>query len=185
MDRRPLLALATLALAAPACAQFGGAEDRFNLGARIGVYLPTDSAIRDAFGNSIVTYGIGSVGGRRPTPGKITPEVDFISASRNGNRLFIGSLTFGYEYHFSKQLEQTTIPYARVFGGAAYFDYGINTSANTRVSARKVGLNYGAEVGLLFVNRVRLAARYNAFTEQDGFNFNGVVLTATANLFRF
>jgi hypothetical protein len=182
MDRRLLLVLASLALATTASAQ--SEDPRFYLGAQVGVYLPSDSLIRDQLGESIITFGFGNVGDRRPSPGKFTPEINFLTADRNGSRLFAGSLSYGYEHQFSRQLQATTVPYARVFGGATYFDYAINTPSGRR-DGRRVGLNYGAEVGLLFVNRLRLAARYNFFNEQDDLNFSGFVLSATVNLIGF
>ena len=185
MDRRSLVALtalATVALAAPAQAQFDQ-EEKAGLGVKVGVYMPTDSLIRDAFGKSIINYGLGGVAPRRPTAGTLTPELDFISADKNGNRLFIGSFSYGYEHHFVNDDQARTVPYARVFGGVAYFDYGINT-LNGRRSSKRVGANYGAEVGIVLSGRIRLAARYNAFTEQEGFNFNGFNLSATVNLIR-
>jgi hypothetical protein len=177
-----LTALATVALAAPAHAQYND-DNRVGLGVRAGIFMPTDSFIRDSFGDSIFTFGIGGVNAR-PSAGSLTPEIDFITADKNGNRLFIGSLTYGYEFHFGDDRQATTVPYARVFGGAAYFDYGINTAGGRR-SSQRVGLNYGAELGVVFNNRIRLAARYNGFSEQDGFNFNGFNLSATVNLLRF
>jgi hypothetical protein len=186
MDRRLLVALtafSAIALATPAQAQFQKSEGGVGLGVKAGIYMPTDKFIRDSFGNSILNYGIGSVAPNRPTSGTLTPELDFISADKNGNRLFIGSLTYGYEYHFSKDDQATTVPYARLFAGGAYFDYGVNT-VNGRQSSKRIGLNYGAELGVVFAGKVRLAARYNAFNEQDGFNFSGFNLSATVNLIK-
>lgn len=183
MDRRPIVALAALALAVPAQAQFNNRDESVSLGAKVGVYMPSDRFIRDSFGDSIISYGLGSVAPNRPTSGKLTPELDFISANKNGNKLFVGTFSYGYEYHFSKDDQATTVPYARLFGGAAYFDYGVDTLGG-RKSAKRIGLNYGAELGVVFAGRVRLAARYNAFNEQDGLDFSGFNLSATVNIFK-
>lgn len=186
MDRRPVVALsafAALALAAPAHAQFNDREEGVSLGGKIGVYMPSNGLIRDSFGNSVISYGLGSVARNRPTSGKLTPELDFVSASKNGNKLFVGSFTYGYEYHFSKDDQATTVPYARLFAGGAYFDYGVDTVGG-RKSGKKIGINYGAELGLVFAGRVRLAARYNAFNKQDDLDFSGFNLSATVNIFK-
>ena len=185
MDRRPLAALtvlATLALAAPASAQFGDDDEKPSVGVKAGIFMPSDKFIQDVFGKSILTYGLGSVAPHRPTAGTLTPELDFVSASKDGNKLFIGSFTYGYEYHFADD-KSNTVPYARVFGGASYFDYGINT-VNGRQASKRIGTNFGGEVGIVLGGRLRIAPRYNAYNKQDDFNFNGFNLSATLNILK-
>lgn len=182
MDRRLLLLTAALGVSASAAAQYEDAKSY--LGGQVGVYLPSDSLIRDRLGNSTVSFGLGNVGSSIADAKKLNSTFDFITASKGDNKLFVGSLSLGLEKRLDKQLYSSTIPYVKVFGGPSYFDYGIETTSG-RKSGKKFGLNYGAEVGLLFVNRVKLAARYNAFSKQDGLDFSGFVLSATFNVLGF
>jgi len=184
MNRKPMIALvpmAALALAGTANAQYS--KDDLNFGGSVGFYLPTSSTIPDAFGSTVINYGIGPVGNKRPSSGSVTPSLELLSANKNGNKLFIGTFTYGYEKHLADD-RSMTIPYIRVFGGLSYFDFGIDTTSG-RESAKKVGYTTGAEVGLVLANRVRLAARYNFYTKENDFDFNGVSLSATYALFKF
>jgi hypothetical protein len=183
MNRKPLIALvpmATLALAGAAHAQYN--QQDLNFGGSVGFYMPTNSVIKDAFGKSVINYGIGPVGTNRPTSGSISPSLQFISANKNGNKLFIGTFTYGYEKHLADD-KSMTVPYIRGFGGLSYFDFGIGPTA-TRVSDKKFGYTGGAEVGLVFARRIRLSAQYNFFSKVDGFDFNGLTLSATYALFK-
>jgi hypothetical protein len=119
---------------------------------------------------------------RRPSSGSLTPSLELLAANKNGNRLFIGTLTYGYERHLTAE-NSVTVPYVRVFAGGAYFDYGIDQIGG-RKSAKRFGTTGGAEVGVVFANRLRLAAKYNVFSKQDGFDFNGFSLSATYSLFK-
>lgn len=177
MKNKPLIAFAALATLAPAA--HAQQTSNLNFGGSVGVYMPTNSRVKDAFGSSVFNIGIGPVGSNRPSSGSLTPSIDFLSASNDGNRLFIGTLTYGYERHLAEGL---TVPYVRVFGGGAYFDYGIDQPGG-RESAKRIGGVAGAEIGLVFAQRLRVAARYNFYTKQD-FDFNGLTLTATYALFK-
>jgi len=185
MNRKPLIALtalATLALAAPASAQYGDDRAPLNFGGQLGVYLPTSGAVRDAFGSSVLNVGLSPVSTRRQGGNGLRPELNFITASKNGNRLFIGTLTLGIERQFGEP-GSNSVPYARAFGGLSYIDFGINTGAG-RVSDRKFGTTFGGEVGIVLYDRLRLAARYNVFSKASGFDFSGFSLSATYSLFR-
>lgn len=181
MNRKPMIALVPLAALAFAGSAQAQSQEKLNVGGQVGVYMPTSGRIRDAFGDSVLNYGISPFSnGQNKSSG--SPNLEFLSANKNGNRLFIGSLTYGYERKFSTV--GTSTPYARVFAGVAYFDYGIDQIGG-RESGKRFGWTSGAEVGLLFVDRLRLSAKYNFYNKVDGFDFNGLTLSATLSLFKF
>lgn len=179
MYRRLLIVSAALGVAAAANAQ--NSDPKTYLGGTVGVYMPTNSLIKERLGNSTVTFGLGNVGDMPADARKIASDFDFISASKDGNRLFIGSLTFGYTRRLGSSLYSTTVPYVKLFAGPSYFDYAVDTVGG-RTSGKRFGLNYGAEAGLLFVNRVKLSARYMGLSEQKGLDFSGFILSATVNI---
>lgn len=183
MNRKPLIAVTALALTSMGTFAQAQSDYGINLGAQVGVYMPTNGAIRDAFGSSVLNFGLGPVGDpRRPGSGSVTPGLEFLTANKNGNRLFIGTFTYGYEKHFGDE-NAKTVPYARVFAGGAYFDYGI-TEISGRKSAKRFGATGGAEVGVVLASRLKLSAKYNLFSKQDGFDFNGLTLSATFSVFK-
>ncbi|AIE83372.1 outer membrane beta-barrel protein [Fimbriimonas ginsengisoli] len=182
MNVKPLIAVIALAAISAAHAQDQQSLG-VNIGGQVGVYMPTSSAVRDAFGKSVLNLGLGPVGGtNRPSSGSLTPSLELLSANKNGNRLFIGTFTYGYEKHLAPD-ESTTVPYVRVFGGGAYFDYGI-TQVGVRNSAKKFSTTGGVEAGIVFANRLKLSAKYNVYPKQDGFDFSGFSLSATYSLFK-
>lgn len=179
MMRRLLIVSAALGVTAAAHAQYS--DPKTYLGGSVGIYMPTNSMIRDRLGNSTVTFGLGNVGDLPNEAKRIASDFDFITASKDGNRLFVGSLTFGYTRRLGSSLYKTTVPYVKLFAGPSYFDYAVDTTGG-RLSGKKIGLNYGAEAGLLFVNRVKLSARYMGLSEQKGLDFSGFILSATVNI---
>lgn len=187
MDRRvslPLFVLSAALMSTAANAQISGYAEQqgVQLGGSLGAYLPQDSFIKKAFGDTVTSVGFGPVGDNLHRSGSLTPDFDILSANKNGNRLFISSLTYGYEYHFSDD-KSIIIPYARVFGGGAYFDYGVDT-ATGRKSSKRFGTTYGAEVGIQIAGRARVSAAYNQYTKQQGLDFRGYTISATWSLFR-
>src|SRR5687768_6526169 len=87
-------ALAMVAAAVPASAQF-------DIGASAGFFLPSSGEVRGAFGSSIFKFGIGGVGRQSTGNLKMGTQLDFITANKNGNRMFIAPFTFNVEQALS------------------------------------------------------------------------------------
>jgi hypothetical protein len=176
----------TTVLALASVVVFGAASSanaQIDLGASAGWYIPVSSDVRDAFGNAIFHFGIGSVG--RVTTGnlKIGTNLDFITANRNGNRLLIVPLTLEVEQALTMDAHATTKPYIKGFIGGAYMDYGI-TQAGIRTEDKVLRMTLGAEFGVVISDRLRLSARYNAFPKTGGFDFSGITLSATVQVLK-
>jgi len=181
MNRKPLIALATLALGTVASFAHAQQNTQLNYGVTVGEYLPSSKAIRDAFGSSVLSYGIGAVGTARPSTGSITPDFNIVNANSNGNKLFIGTYTMGYEYNLASN-GSAFLPYGRGFAGLSYFDFGIDVPGR-RESLKRLGYTYGAEVGVVVNKRIRLAARYNVYSKENMFDFNGLTFSLTYAFF--
>lgn len=179
--RKPIFALVSLAaMALAGHAQAQQVPDIY-LGVSAGTYMPTNSTIRRAFGDNVFNYGISPMGAQAAS-GSSAPSIEFQSANNNGNRLFIGSLTYGYQKLFG-DTSAVVVPYGRVFVGGTYFDYGIDQPGG-RQSGKKFGTTGGAELGIVISNRLRLSAKYNFYSKVDGFDFQGLTLSATVSLFK-
>ncbi len=182
MIRTTLIATTALSFVAASAVCLAQDQPPLNFGGSVGIYYPSSKLVKAAFGSSVINYGISPVSSTRPSAGSLTPSLDFTTANKNGNKLFIGTLTYGYEYHLGDD-SGTTIPYARVFGGGSYFDYGID-QPGARLSAKRIGYTYGAEAGLVFAKRLRVSVRYNAYSKENIFDFNGITLSASYAVFR-
>jgi hypothetical protein len=173
VNSRSLILVTALAVAGAAQAQ-----DPFDLGASVGVFMPSSRTIRDAFGSQVLRFGFGGVGRQSTGNFKLGTELDIISANKNGNRLFILPFTFAAEQQLA--MAGAVRPYVKPFAGLAYIDYGISTPSGRRDS-KIVRVTYGAEVGVVLSEKLRLSARYNVF-QNSGFDFSGLTLSATFSI---
>ena len=151
-----------------------------SIGGTYGYLLPQDDAMKSAFGSSIARIGFTPVSQGQRQKG-IFPDIEVISASANGNRMFLLPITYGYQQNLSE--EGVFRPYFRIFGGLAYMDYDV-TIAGANNTGRKFITTYGVELGATLTDKIRISARYNGFAKTDGLNFNNIELTATYTLFK-
>jgi hypothetical protein len=161
-----------------------GARNYF--GVKGGLYMPTDSEIKDVFGSSIFVFGLSFDDfTRQADKWRLTLDFDFITGQKDGNKFFAAPVTASVGRVFGSRDDQVR-PYVRFGVGGAYFDYSITRpSTLERISEKKFGFGADAELGVFFGERVRVSAKYVWFSKVDNFDFSGLQLTATLNLFRF
>lgn len=177
---------ALVALGCAATASYGQNINQIELGATAGWYIPTGGILRDAFGAQIFTIGLTPVATSRPSSGSLTPSFNIIGADKNGSKFLLIPVTLGYEYHFTGDDNNTssTIPYARLEGGAAYYNYDIQTGPGTSASASRFGWVADAELGLMLNKTIHVSAKYYIFQQQSGIDFNGFQLGVTFGFLR-
>ncbi|MFN3728404.1 MAG: hypothetical protein ACK4XJ_01650 [Fimbriimonadaceae bacterium] len=185
-----LMGLAILVgVSASAFAQWEPEREKIPLSGQIGVYYPSNGEMRQLIGSQVLSIGLRPGGARVSKAGTISFDIDAVTGSRDGNKVFLLPVTGTYTYLFNQDEFATTVPYARLHAGLAYMDYALtrtdpNRGAVGRQSAKVIGGTGGIEAGLLFNNNLRLSARYNWFTEPRGFNFNGLQFEVSYVLFR-
>lgn len=157
-------------------AALGSAQTGLSLSA--GFYVPTNGAIRDAFGSSIFHFGFGGSAPTRTGNLQMGTQLDFITASKNGNRLFMAPLTYNVEQQLTMDPNATVKPYVKGFAGIAYIDYGISVGID-RFESRVFRPTFGGELGIVLSDHLRVSARYNFFSKADGFDFSGLTVGAT------
>ncbi|RYG32883.1 hypothetical protein EON81_19570 [bacterium] len=187
---KKLAPLALLGLVAVASAQDGSVS----VGPTVGAYFPTQKFVRDAFGNPVLSYGFSPVQTGRPAQNKFQPDLNIISASKNGNKLFLLPITAAFELRLIKEVtginagfnqQVPLIPFLRFTAGPAYYDYAITTAPGERRARKGIGFTAGAEIGISLNNRLTITAGYNWFTKSDGLDFSGVSANLTYSLVRF
>jgi len=165
-----------------AYAQRSGSENY--LGASIGTYMPTQSRVREAFGSSMVSYGITVVQPYRPNSARLRFDVDSLSLSRNGNRFFFIGGSAGYTVGFGPvQGENRNAGFLRIGAGPAYFDYDV-TQNFTKRSGRRLALYGTAEAGYTVAKNILVSTRYVQTPKFDGYDFSGVELRLTFAAFK-
>ena len=180
--RSRILALATLSLVAiPLAAQ---AQNSQFAGPEVGIFLPADADLRNALGSQWVSFGVSTMRQGSTVQRKLGTNFNLISQSKNGNKVFLGSYSFGVVIPFSENGNSEFQPYIALRGGLNYTDYAISQGIN-RFSAKRIGYNANAEFGVQFGDRLTLSARYDLSPNYDGFSFNGLSLSLRYGLLKF
>lgn len=184
-----LAACVSTALAAPD-------EDRKKWwGADIGVYFPTNGEIRDAFGDTLLRFGLRPFEKRISDRWKFIVDVNALAARKDGNKLFAMPVTFGFTRSFGDPASKS-IPFVQIAAGPAYYDYSIYRDVEVsaeggkepereRISKKRFGGNANIEAGILFDHRFALVARADFYTKSDDFDFSGISLTFSYAAFRW
>jgi hypothetical protein len=184
MKNRTLIALAALA------ALVGNAQAQdnksFSLGVSAGLFFPTDSEIRDIFGESIFRWGITPFADRNVGRWKVFTDIGLVHTENDDDRFLLIPAVVGIETRWGDRETDQAVPYARLGAGITYMDYSIERpSTMVRHRARKFGTTALGEVGVILHDRLRVSASYNWFSKTDGFDFSGLNLSATYTVARF
>lgn len=189
--------LAAVGLAVLVCVSGAFAQDqdkekkkdegaRNYLGIKGGIYMPTDSEIRDIFGTTIPVFGLSFDDfTRQADKWRLTFDLDFISGRNDDDKFFAAPFMASVGRVFGSRSDQLR-PYVRFGLGGAYFDYSITRrSTLERISEKRFGFGGEAEAGFFLGERLRISAKYLWFSKVDDFDFSGLQITATLNLIRF
>jgi hypothetical protein len=149
-------------------------NDKIRVGPEFGLYFPTDSKTRDAFGDHwfSIGLGIGDVSERRRDR-RIALDFDLLAASRSGNEAYVAPLGASYTSALTSNT-RGLIPYAGAAVDVVFADlYAPNDNTPQRLSVTGGG---SAFVGLDFGETAYLEARYNEFAATRGFDLSGLDL---------
>lgn len=143
-----------------------------NVGFKIGVFLPTNSAVKTALGDSWLSYGI-NFGTIQDASGRsMGADTSFLSREANGNRIFMGTLSYGVLMPLGgMKYGSAAQPYLAVRAGATYADYRIGA-----ISENGILFNGNVEVGINVGSNMNLSARYDLVGKTNGFDFSGATL---------
>lgn len=147
------------------------------VGVDLGVFFPTDSAVRQVFGDTWVRIGITPLSFQRPGNWKATFDVGYLHRSRMGENLTLIPVTVGVTRAFS---QSDTRPYVAIRVGPYWGDV---TSSSFGVDNSKIGFNANASVGITFGERFYIEGRYDYFSDFDGIKFSGATISAGVRLF--
>lgn len=171
---------------ASAGAHAQGNETQRGWGLNGGVFLPSDRTVRDIFGDTWLSFGLQPITFATPKRWKLRVNFALLTADRDGNRLLAIPVTVGAEMQFDQGRGQ--VPYVAVAAGPTYYDYSIvrmEGGVPERFAARRIGWNGNVRAGITFNQRFQLQARYDLYSETDGFHFDGLTLSASFLVARF
>lgn len=146
--------------------------ETFGLGVGGGAYFPSSSLLKGAFGDQWTSIGFSPSSSRSATGGRTDFDIQVLSKSSGGNRLFVFAPTFGYSQGFGND-RKGVVPYFAARIGPAYADYRIYS-----VTHRDTLINTNFELGATVGERFRLYGRYDGFTKRNGVDFSGFSVNA-------
>lgn len=167
------------------------------LGGEVSGVFFSQARTKNAFGSSILYYGLTVTQNNIGYNWSVKPDFGFFAASKNDNRLFIVPLMAVVSKKFAKPGDEVQ-PYVKLGAGIAYFDYRIIESTGgggggafpqplggtVRTSGHKFGMASTAEFGVVAAQRFRVFASYNLYSKQSGFDFSGFQIGATISFFK-
>lgn len=175
------LAAGAVLAAAPFTAQ---AQIDPYIGPSVGIFFPSDSALRDAMGDAWFSIGASRVRIDPYSKNKLGFDWNAFSKDNRGSRVFMLAGTLGWTNPLAEPGANFR-PYFAVRGGLSYIDYAVNTSPTTRVADKKIGFNANAELGVNIGERLNLAVRYDVFPEYDGLRFSGLSIALKWGVAKF
>lgn len=173
-----------LTLLALSVAVSGSAFANAGISVAYGLYYPSSKTIRDALGGRWESFGFspGVVGVARGMD--LQTDFNGIYREANGNRIFIGTFSVGLIQNYAKKDTADVRPYVALRGSISYADYNILVGS-TRFDRTRALMGWNAEAGVVFSDRLVIAARYDGFQKSDGLRFDGFSLNAQLQLLRF
>lgn len=162
-----------------------GVDSQRGWGLSAGVFLPSDREVRDIFGDTWVSFGVQPITYGTPRRWRVTAGLAVLAAERNGNRLLAIPATVGATMEFDQGGGQ--VPFVAFAAGPTYYDYSIvrEGASPERFATRRIGWNGNVRAGVTFHQRLQLQARYDLYSEADGFRFDGLTFSASYLVARF
>lgn len=153
------------------------ASSRFRIGPSVGVYLPTDSKVRDRFGSSWVSVGLGfGAFDVIKAQGQLGFDLNLLYQKHDDNHAFLLPVGLGYRIALTKDPEARAIPYAGITGDAVFAD--VRSVADNVHSGFRTGAGASALIGVNIGTNTNLEARYQFISRIKSFDFSGLSLTA-------
>lgn len=166
-----MIKLISLAVALSVGVAVVSAQSSFGLRVGGGIYYPSNSSVRQLFGDQWSRFGFSPGSVRVSRGSRLDFDTEVISREARGNRLFLFAPTVGFTQSFDSQGD--FVPYIAVRTGPAYADYRIG--ATTR---REWRVNTNVELGATAGRSFRFYGRYDLFSKRNGLDFSGFSINA-------
>jgi hypothetical protein len=174
-----------------ATASVAGAMAQIPVGVDLGVFMPTDSDVKDVYGKSWFRIGFTPLSFQQPGPWRFTFDLGILKRSRDitipdgkgggsvlSNDVTLIPLTFGVTRSFSENTD--FLPYVALRAGPYYANVD---SDSFGVDKSGFGINANAAVGVSFSRRFYIEARYDWYSKFEDIDFSGFSISAGIKLF--
>ncbi|MEO7453711.1 MAG: outer membrane beta-barrel protein [Fimbriimonadales bacterium] len=168
-----------------------GAMAQIPVGVDLGLFLPTNSDVKEVFGKSWFRIGVTPLSFQKPGNWRFTFDLGFLKRSNDlfvpegkgggtvlRNDVTLIPLTFGFTRSFSDSTD--FMPYVAVRVGPYYARVN---SDSFGVDKSGFGINANTALGISFSQRFYIEARYDWYSKFEGINFSGISFSAGVKLF--
>lgn len=172
MLKKPAIFIFFLCLGGSASAQ------SITIGIDGGVFLPSDSTVRNVFGDSWARIGLTPISFQTDQRWRFTFDVGFLNASSFGNDATLIPVTFGVTRAFPDKSE--IVPYVAVRVGPCFADVN---SPFLGIDESEVVMDVNVSLGITVRKTFYLEVRYDWMSEVAGLDFSGLFISAGIRLF--
>jgi hypothetical protein len=147
------------------------------LGVNAGIYFPSSSKTKQAFGSRFTSFGPG-LGTKQIFRRRVSPDLDFMREDKNGNDstvVFAGAKVL---MPFGGDVAPDTIGCVPYYGFGVNLTYADIDAPTFGVNDSGFGVGASAIVGASFGPHFFVEGRYRAMTSAADFNFSGAQIGA-------
>jgi len=151
---------------------------RITIGIDAGVFLPSDSTVRNVFGDTWARIGLTPISFQTDQRWRFTFDVGFLNASSFGNDVTLIPITFGVTRAFPDKSE--IVPYVALRAGPCFADVN---SPFLGIDKSEVVMDVNASVGITVSKTFYFEIRYDWMSEISSLDFSGLFISAGIRLF--
>lgn len=149
-----------------------------NYALMVGLFMPTDSVVRNTFGESWIRYGIRPLPKDLPEQWRLNFDISFYKMSNSTDRVYLVPVTVGALRGFNTDKNVQT--YLAINAGPYYGDL---YAPSVPVSQSQIGVNANITYGIIFDEKLSIEGRYEIMSDLGGYNFNAFTVSAAVKIF--
>jgi hypothetical protein len=154
------------------------AQTSIPFGVDIGVFFPTDSAVRSVYGSTWVRVGLSPLSFQHPEKWSFCFDIGILNRNKTNDDVLLIPVTVGFTRAFGQNVEAR--PYVAIRAGIYYVDVN---SAAFAVDDTGYGFNANAAVGMTFNDKFYIEGRYDFYNDFQGIDFSGFSVSAGVRIF--
>ena len=176
--RIPAGILGVLALIAIVSGPASAEKSKLTFALSGGAFMPMNSTTKDKFGDSWTRISFTTFEPEKTAEWRFISEGGSYKLDSDTSSVSLYPISFGFERGFGEN--NSVRPYMVLRAGPYY---GKVRDDSLGINDKHIGLNGNVSLGLVFSRRYYLEARYDYFSELEGYDFSGFSIYAGMKVF--